>query len=161
MKKLLKIVLALVLAAVVVVAVTEGTGNSLIDGILSDAQSTVNSAVDAAVNEATETAIEEVLSRIAETGDAGALATELLTSDTVSDETYLAALGVDSEMYYQVKAAAAAYGVDLNDAAQLREIAAANVDSLGSVLSVVDDYLDGLIDIDETMSQLNSLLDLS
>ena len=161
MKRLLKCVVVLALAAVVVVAVTEGTGNSLIDGLVSDVQSAVNSAVDTAVSETTETVIEEVLSQIADSSDVAAVATAIMAGDTVSDETYISALGGDAESYYQVKQAAASYGVDLNDGAQLRQIVVDNLGNLDELEDVINDYLEGGIDVEELMSQLNDMLDLS
>ena len=164
MKKLLKTLLVLAVAAVVVVAVGEGTGNDAVDAVVSEVASTVADAVGSAASDATEAVEEEIASRIADSSDSGdvtAIVTAIMAGDTVSDEAYISAFGCDAEAYYQVKEAAASYGVDLNDGSQLRRIVAGNLGNLDGLDDVVNDYLEGSIDVDELMSQLNDMLDLS
>ena len=167
MKKLLKTLLVLAVAAVVVVAVGEGTGNDAVDAVVSEVASTVADAVGSAASDATEAVEEEIASRIADSsdssdsGDVTAIVTAIMAGDTVSDEAYISAFGCDAEAYYQVKEAAASYGVDLNDGSQLRRIVAGNLGNLDGLDDVVNDYLEGSIDVDELMSQLNDMLDLS
>ena len=164
MKKLLKTLLVLAVAAVVVVAVGEGTGNDAVDAVVSEVASTVADAVGSAASDATEAVEEEIASRIADSSDSGdvtAIVTAIMAGDTVSDEAYISAFGCDAEAYYQVKEAAASYGVDLNDGSQLRRIVASNLGNLDGLDDVVNDYLEGSIDVDELMSQLNDMLDLS
>ena len=164
MKKLLKALLVLAVVAVVVVAVGKGTGIDAVDAVVSEVTSTVADAVGSAASDATEAVEEEIVSRIADSSDSGdvtAIVTAIMAGDTVSDETYISAFGGDAEAYYQVKEAAASYGVDLNDGSQLRRIVASNLGNLDGLDDVVSDYLEGSIDVDELMSQLNDMLDLS
>lgn len=94
------------------------------------------------------------------TGDEGLgeLASKVAEGEDLSDDEIQDALDVDDATYDKLKSAAEEAGIDLNDSAQLREIAAQHVGDASEAADIVSQLESGAISQEEAAQELKALV---